>query len=85
MCLRRTYLIFHVPDEHIEQPDPRHRGRWYVVVAGLKVGIWKSYIAITPHVVGVPFALHQSFKSWTEANAHYNSLKAEGAVRVLQP
>lgn len=68
--------------EHIEPRDPRHTRKWYVVTAGLRVGIWKSWLAMEGYV-DVRGKRHQSYVHREEAEKDYYDAKRDGRVRLL--
>ncbi|OJT14076.1 hypothetical protein TRAPUB_9372 [Trametes pubescens] len=68
--------------EHIEPADPSHRGKWYVVTAGRRVGIWCSWLDMEDYV-DVKGRRFQGFITRAQAEHHYNLAKEEGRVRLL--
>ncbi|KAI0326026.1 hypothetical protein GY45DRAFT_1374261 [Cubamyces sp. BRFM 1775] len=71
------------PDlEYIEPVDHGHRRKWYVVIAGRRVGIWKSWLDMEDYI-DVKGRRYQSFDSRDAAEHHYNLAKSEGRVRLL--
>ncbi|KAL1941598.1 hypothetical protein VTO73DRAFT_7037 [Trametes versicolor] len=68
--------------EHIEPRDARHSRRWYVVTAGLRVGIWKSWLAMEDYI-DVPGKRYQSYEHRDEAEKDYYEAKRDGRVRLL--
>lgn len=68
--------------EHIEAADSRYARKWYVITAGLRVGIWRSWLAMEDYV-NVEGSRYQSYFSWAEAEKDYFEAKAEGRVRLL--
>ncbi|KAI0743022.1 hypothetical protein C8Q80DRAFT_948996 [Daedaleopsis nitida] len=69
-------------DEHIDPPERFHR-RWYVVLVGKKVGIWKNYAQMSQYILNVSHAIHQSVRSREEAEDLYFGSKARGEVHIL--
>lgn len=70
-------------DEHIAPDDPRHKGKWYVVIKGLRVGVWLRWVDMEHYVNRVRGNSHQSFGSRVEALRSYYDSKKEGRVQVL--
>lgn len=68
--------------EHIEPEDPSHTRKWYVVIAGLQVGIWRSWLAMEDYV-GVDGSRYQACNTREEADRWYFDAKREGRVRQL--
>ncbi|KAI0654577.1 hypothetical protein C8Q70DRAFT_1058342 [Cubamyces menziesii] len=68
--------------EHIEPEDPAHRRKWYVVTAGRRVGIWKSWLDMEDYI-DVKGRRYQSFDTRGDAEHHYNLARSEGRVRLL--
>ncbi len=78
-----TLLTDGLLDEYIAPNDPQHR-RWYVVTAGKKVGIWRTWLDISDYVNGVSGNAHQSFKRRAEAEEYYYGAKEAGHVFMLE-
>ncbi|KAI0688808.1 hypothetical protein C8Q76DRAFT_772030 [Earliella scabrosa] len=68
--------------EIIEPRDSSHRKKWYVVIAGLRVGIWRSWLAMEDYI-DVRGARFQSCETREEAERLYATAKREGRVRLL--
>ncbi|KAI0691561.1 hypothetical protein C8Q76DRAFT_698391 [Earliella scabrosa] len=73
------------PAQYFADPDPYHRGRWYVVTAGTRVGVWKAWVDMAHHVTNVRGNAHQRFKTREEAMHWYETKKSEGRVVLLAP
>ncbi|PIL33448.1 hypothetical protein GSI_04071 [Ganoderma sinense ZZ0214-1] len=71
-------------DEHIAPQNPRHKGKWYVVTKGRRVGVWTSWTQMSPYVTGVQANCHQSFASREEALKRYCGAKERGLVAVIK-
>ncbi|TFK80098.1 hypothetical protein K466DRAFT_667831 [Polyporus arcularius HHB13444] len=71
--------------EHIAPRDDAHTGKWYVVTAGRRVGIWRDWLQMQDFVTLVRGNAHKSFRSRAEAEAHYFDSKAAGRVWVIKP
>ncbi|OJT07896.1 hypothetical protein TRAPUB_1208 [Trametes pubescens] len=78
------FLPWDASYEHIAAPDPHHR-KWYVVTAGHKVGIWRTWLEMAEYVTGVAGNRHQSFKTRAEADGHYTYYKECGRVVIIAP
>ena len=63
--------------------DPTHRRKWYVVPAGLRVGIWRSWLDMADYVMDIPGSRHAAFDTYDLARYHYRLAKNEGRVRLL--
>lgn len=72
-----------VLEEHIEPDDPNHRGRWYVVIAGPRVGVWKYWLDVEGCTT-VYGARYQSTESYDEAIDLYERAKEERRVKLLR-
>ncbi|TFK79909.1 hypothetical protein K466DRAFT_569962 [Polyporus arcularius HHB13444] len=70
-------------DEHIDPPD-NHARKWYVIIVGLKVGIFKHWGKAAQYTRDVPHAVYQSCVTRAEAELLYNGCKADGVLEVLQ-
>ncbi|KAJ6499914.1 hypothetical protein C8R47DRAFT_268585 [Mycena vitilis] len=57
--------------------------KWYVVTVGRDVGVFKTWIEVSPLVTGVSGALHQSFPSEEEAQAVFDEAERKGNVRIV--
>lgn len=68
--------------EHIEPNDRPHCKKWYVITAGLRVGIWNSWLDMEDYI-DVPGRRFQSFTTREDADHHYALAKREGRVRLL--
>lgn len=68
--------------EHIEPNNRPHYKKWYVVTAGLRVGIWNSWLDMEDYI-DVPGQRFQSFTTREDADRHYALAKREGRVRLL--
>nr|VWO96321.1 Hemagglutinin-like secreted protein [Ganoderma boninense] len=68
--------------EFICPARPRSK-KWYVVTAGLRVGIWPSWTDAAPMVEGISGNVHESFKSRVAAEHYYYSNKEIGHVFQL--
>ncbi|KAI0730667.1 hypothetical protein C8Q76DRAFT_792816 [Earliella scabrosa] len=68
--------------EHLERDDPAHTGKWYVVIAGLRVGIWRSWLDMEGFV-DVKGSRYQFFPTFALADHHYKLARREGRVRLL--
>lgn len=68
--------------EHIEPDDPSHRGRWYVVIAGPRVGIWKYWLDVEGYTM-VHGAKYQRMDFYADAKALYDRAMAKGRVMLL--
>ncbi|KAI0743687.1 hypothetical protein C8Q80DRAFT_1122102 [Daedaleopsis nitida] len=69
-------------DEHIDPPKRFHR-RWYVLLVGKKVGIWKNWAQMSQYALGMQHAVHQSTNSREEAEELYYGAKQCGEVYYL--
>ena len=67
------------------KPDPFHRGQWYVVTAGTKVGIWKAWVDMARYVNNVRGNAHQKFKTREEAEHWFEAKRRDGEVMLLAP
>lgn len=79
----RTDLQHDRTVEYIEPNDHPHYRKWYVVTAGLRVGIWKSWLDMEDYI-DVKGRRFQSFLTREEAEHHYGLAKREGRVRLLK-
>ena len=87
-CMYHTgsYIVYTADDfivEHFDDPDLHHRGKWYVVSTGTKVGVWKSYTRMAKYVNGKRGALDESAPTRDAAMRLYSELKDDGQVEVL--
>ncbi|KAJ6593933.1 hypothetical protein B0H19DRAFT_1092925 [Mycena capillaripes] len=57
--------------------------KWYVVTVGRDVGVFKTWIEVSPLVTGVSGALHQSFPSEEEAQIIFDEALIRGDVRIV--
>ncbi|KAJ7770212.1 hypothetical protein DFH07DRAFT_806089 [Mycena maculata] len=57
--------------------------KWYVVTVGKSVGVFRTWIEVSPLVTGVSGALHQSFAEQEEAVESFNQERLKGNVRVV--
>ncbi|KAI0711722.1 hypothetical protein C8Q76DRAFT_694569 [Earliella scabrosa] len=71
--------------QHFVEEDPYHRGKWYVVTAGVRVGIWKAWVDMAHYVTNVRGNAHQAFKTLREAERWYDRQMREGKVVLLAP
>ncbi|KAI0746138.1 hypothetical protein C8Q76DRAFT_688985 [Earliella scabrosa] len=71
-------LLEHLPTG----PDPTHRRKWYVVTAGLRVGLWRSWLDMEEYI-DVPGSRHAAFDTYELARYHYDLAQREGRVRLL--
>ncbi|KAI0694677.1 hypothetical protein C8Q76DRAFT_802912 [Earliella scabrosa] len=71
--------------QYFADPDPYHRGKWYVVTAGIRVGIWKAWVDMAHHVTRVRGNAHQAFDTREEAMHWYSAKMREGRVVLLAP
>ncbi|KAI0710770.1 hypothetical protein C8Q76DRAFT_798301 [Earliella scabrosa] len=71
--------------QHFVDADPYHRGKWYVVTAGVRVGIWKAWVDMAHYVVRVRGNAHQAFDTLQEAEHWYARKLREGKVVLLAP
>ena len=78
---RSQRVLFSV--EFIAKADDDHYGRWYVVVAGLRYGIWPAWTDMARYVIGVRRSVHQSFDTRAEAEAYYYAHRDAGTLRRL--
>ena len=69
--------------EYFDDPDPQHRGNWYVVSTGTKVGVWKNYTRMAKYVNGKRGALYETAPTYDAAMLLYSELKNDGQVEVL--
>ncbi|KAH9900661.1 uncharacterized protein BXZ73DRAFT_85663 [Epithele typhae] len=68
---------------HFDGPDPLHRGLWYLVTAGRRVGVFKFWDEAAEQVIGVPDNCYKSYRSRDEAVERYRVAEQEGRVRPL--
>ncbi|KAJ7924846.1 hypothetical protein B0H13DRAFT_1976335, partial [Mycena leptocephala] len=59
--------------------------KWYVVTVGRQVGVFKTWIEVSPLVTGVSGALHQSFPSEEEAQEVFAQAQSTGHVKIVRP
>ncbi|KAJ7218039.1 hypothetical protein GGX14DRAFT_439374 [Mycena pura] len=57
--------------------------KWYVVTVGRQVGVFNTWIEVSPLVTGVSGALHQSFSSEEDANELFAQEQSNGRVRIV--
>ncbi len=69
--------------EYIDSNNRPHHRKWYIVTAGLRVGIWRSWLDMEDYidVLGRRF---QSFTTREDADHPYALAKREGRVRLLR-
>lgn len=70
-------------DEYIAPADLNHRGKWYVVTVGRRIGIWPEWLDMVGYISEVPGSEHKSFKTRADADAHYRARRDAGVVRVV--
>ncbi|KAJ7251460.1 hypothetical protein B0H12DRAFT_1119081 [Mycena haematopus] len=59
------------------------RKKWYVVIVGRDVGVFQTWIDVSPLVTGVSGALHQSFSSEIEAEEIFAQALTNGKVKIV--
>ncbi|KAJ7901866.1 hypothetical protein B0H14DRAFT_2668939 [Mycena olivaceomarginata] len=59
------------------------RKKWYVVTVGREVGVFDTWIEVSPLVTGVSGALHQSFSSESEANDIFARAQDAGKTKIV--
>lgn len=78
-------MLIAATGQSLAGPDPFHHGKWYVVTAGTKVGIWKAWVDMAHYVTNVRGNAHQSFKTREQAERWYETKKSQGLVMLLAP
>ncbi|KAL1942371.1 hypothetical protein VTO73DRAFT_6435 [Trametes versicolor] len=66
--------------EHIEPNNRPHYKKWYVVTAGLRVGIWNSWLDMEDYI-DIPGQCFQSFTTSEDTDHHY-ALAKLGHVKI---
>ncbi|KAJ7783213.1 hypothetical protein B0H16DRAFT_1495958 [Mycena metata] len=59
--------------------------KWYVVTVGRDVGVFQTWLEVSPLVTGVSGALHQSFPTEEEAHEIFLLEQSRGHVRTVPP
>ncbi|KAJ7188199.1 hypothetical protein C8R46DRAFT_1054008 [Mycena filopes] len=57
--------------------------KWYVVTRGLGVGVFETWLQVSPLVTGVSGALHQSFPTEEEAYRMFDEEQSRGNVKII--
>ncbi|KAJ7579211.1 hypothetical protein C8J56DRAFT_965103 [Mycena floridula] len=57
--------------------------KWYVVIAGKKVGVFDSWTDASPNVIGVSGNQHCSFTNEDEARNAFERARASGNVKII--
>ncbi|KAA1474819.1 hypothetical protein DENSPDRAFT_852548 [Dentipellis sp. KUC8613] len=68
-----------IPDPPVWTSSPTQR-RWYLVIAGNKIGLWQEWTDMADYVVGVSGAVHKKFNSYAAARKSWVQAYAEGQV-----
>ncbi|KAJ7045549.1 hypothetical protein C8F04DRAFT_1065244 [Mycena alexandri] len=59
--------------------------KWYVVTVGRDVGVFETWLEVSPLVTGVSGALHQSFPTEEEAHEIFLLEQSRGHVKTVPP
>ncbi|KAJ7437059.1 hypothetical protein B0H11DRAFT_2255622 [Mycena galericulata] len=74
-----------------DSPNPLHAGEspgaglWYVVYSGITPGVYQSSLECMLNTVGIPNAVHDSWRNKETAVERYEQALADGRVHIITP